>query len=309
MRNVPLFSPFSMSAYAELYETLALLEPDETYALMSRLTAAERQGPISARSELMKQQVRPKLALAPGVFEVCSMDEASEQFKNYVLDLNLDTAFLGTYMNNRDLVAEGIINLGNIDIFDDAVRNDRPVLLLPMHIGPVYGSLPVLAKRAPVTTLYHNLPFDELRSAYFSEVDLEGISVPRPELGKECIDVLSRGRVLSFFPEFDPSGPGRLHVEVPLLGTRVLAPSGAALISQRTGAQLLPFVFVRTAPARYRFEFGTPISVSAGSEGRLAATTELFGFLESQLRQNGPGAWEMWWEFEQMLAPSPVGAR
>ena len=119
-----------------------------------------------------------------------------------------------------------LVDAGSLAPLDAVAASGRPILLAPLHIGPCYPSLAVLAHRHPVTTLYHRLPLDELRDRWFPVVDLTGIKVPNRDVGLSCREAFSAGRMLSIFPELDPQGIGRLHVPVPFLGTRVAAPAG-----------------------------------------------------------------------------------
>lgn len=305
MRRNPLFVVKDMPERRELYDVLAQLPPDEAYDVMVRLCRAERKTLLTPLRRELAERARPRLALAPAL-AAYDLDELAEQFVDYVLDLNLDTPFLAHRLDHEDVVANGVVDLGNVDVLDDAVRAGRGVVLLPLHIGPAYASLPVLAARWPITTMYHQLRLDELRRSFFPRVDLAGIQVPGTGLLGRCVEVLESGRVLSMFPELDPAGPNRMHVPVDFLGTTVLAPGGPVALAQRRGAQLVPYVFRRTAPARYRFEFLGRLSCGEGEQARRETTAEIFGLVERCLLAGAPGGWEMWAEFDEMLAP---GAR
>jgi phosphatidylinositol dimannoside acyltransferase len=200
-----------------------------------------------------------------------------------------------------------LVDMGNVEVLEQA-RARGPVLLTPLHVGPCYASLGVLAHRFPLTTLYHDIPLDDLRDTWFEGVDLAGIKVPAENVMRDCLTVLGAGRSLSIFPELDPQGIGPLHVPVPFMGTQVAAPTGTALIAQRAGATLVPYTFSRTGPARYAFHFADPIAAGEGEAGRVDFATQLFAYVEQTLLEQGPGRWEMWFEFERMLAPVAVAS-
>jgi lauroyl/myristoyl acyltransferase len=198
--------------------------------------------------------------------------------------------------------------MGNADVLEAATARG-PVLLTPLHVGPCYASLGIVARHFPLTTLYHNIPLDDLRNTWFPDVDLAGIQVPADNVMPRCLEALAGGRLVSIFPELDPQGIGPLHVPVPFLGTHVAAPTGTAMIAQRAGAVIVPYTFSRTGPARYAFHFAEPIVPGEGAGDRRAFAEQLFAYVEDMLLGGEPGQWEMWWEFERMADQSWVEAQ
>jgi lauroyl/myristoyl acyltransferase len=290
-----LFSPWRMAAAKPLYQTMRSLDPDESYAVMRAMFEAERRallGPVHAD---MAQRVRSRLELAPSLAAEHDLDDVARQFADYALELNFESAFLIMNLSNP----ERLVDYGNVEVVEAAAARG-PVILTPLHVGPCYPSLGAIAHRFPLTTLYHDIPLDELRDTWFPNVDLKGIPVPAEGVMRDCLEVLASGRMLSIFPEFDPGGIGPLHVPVEFMGTQIAAPTGTALIAQRSGAVLVPYVFSRTGPARYAFKFSDPISPGEGAAGRRAFAEQLFADVERTLLVGTPGVWEMWWDFDRM---------
>jgi lauroyl/myristoyl acyltransferase len=306
METTLLISPFTMLGLRRMYSALTVLAPDEGYALMRRLSDLEEKTVVAHQIELLEQHARPRLELVPRLTRDYDIGELCNQYARYVLDLNFDTAFLLSYMNRLDVIDSGLVDLGNFVVLENAIATGRPIILTPFHIGPCYAGIPILASRVPQTTLYHSLPFDELRAAFVSHIDIEGIGVADPNVLLRSVSVLKKGRALSMFPELDPAGPGRLHVPVPFFGIEIKAPTGPAMLAQRFHALIVPWTFRRTGPARYRFSFAEPIDVAAGAENITAATARIFEILQRDLTDGEPGAWEIWTDFEQIISPEPV---
>lgn len=290
-----LFSPWRMDAAKPLYQTMRALDPDESYPLMRAMFDAERRAVLEPMHAEMAGRVRSRLDLAPRLAAEHDLNDVAAQFADYALELNFETAFLIMNLGRP----EGLVDYGNIDVLEAAAARG-PVVLTPLHVGPCYASLGALAHRFPLTTLYHDIPLDDLRDTWFPGVDLAGIPVPDDGVMRRCLEVLASGRMLSIFPEFDPGGIGPLHVPVEFMGTTIAAPTGTALIAQRAGAELVPYTFSRTGPARYAFKFADPISPGEGAPGRLAFAEKLFGDIERTLLESEPGKWEMWWDFDRM---------
>jgi lauroyl/myristoyl acyltransferase len=306
MESTLLISPFTMLELRRLYSALTALPPDEGYALMRQLSDLEEKTVIAHQVELLKQHVRPRLELVPQLARDYDIGVLCDQFARYVIDLNFDTAFLISYMKRLDVIDAGLVDLGNFDVLEKAIATGRPVILTPFHLGPCYAGIPVLASRVPQTTLYHSLPFDELRAAFVSHIDVQGICVADANVLLRSVSALKKGRVLSLFPEFDPAGPGKFHVTVPFFDIEIKAPTGHAMLAQRLHALIVPWTFRRTAPARYRFSFAEPIEVADGTESIAAATARIFEILQHALTEDEPGAWEIWTDFEQIISPEPV---
>ncbi|HEX6507522.1 MAG TPA: hypothetical protein VF221_07815 [Chloroflexota bacterium] len=302
MDSSMLFSPFTMLKFSRMFDVYNLFPPDDSYALMRRLLEAERKHLLAPMMDEMSHAVRSKLKLVPQLVQQHNLDDLTDQFVQWVVDVNFESAFLAAALKRADPIEAGLVDLGNIAVLESAIGTGRPIVLAPLHLGPCYVCLPILASRFPLTTLYHKMPLNELKKEFFDHIDIRGIEVPAPQTLYRCVSVLKEGRILSMFPELDPAGPGRLHVRVPFFDVEVKAPSGPALLSQRYHALIVPCVFRRTAPARYRFTFFDPIDAAAGNEGRIRAIAKIFRSLEQELTISEPGAWEMWWEFDQIIA-------
>lgn len=299
MTTIPLFTPWQMNQLQPLYSVLRALPPDEAYALMHGVHAAERRAVLGTFHADAVAHVRPRLELAPLLAERYDLDDLARQFGDYLLELNFDSTFLMMLLGLPDKLAH-VVDMGNVEVLDDAMASGRPVILAPLHTGPVYASLGVLALRYPVTALYHHIPLDELRDTWLPGGDLQGIQVPGADTLLRCREALGARRLLTIFPEFDPKGAGPLHVPLSFLGTTVAATSGLAMIAQRAEALIVPCAFARTGPARYGFRFESAIEPGKGTADRIEVTESLFRFAEEMLLAGEPGKWEVWWDFDRL---------
>jgi phosphatidylinositol dimannoside acyltransferase len=299
MTRMPLFNPWQMNELRPLYEMLRELDPPDAYRLMREIHAAERRTLLAAMHEECIARVRPRLALAPRLVDEHDLDELARQFADYAVELSFETCYLIMNLANRERLFAEVVDMGNVHVLDSA-REAGPVLLTPLHVGPCYASLGVIALRSPLTTLYHKFPLTELREQWAPELDLQGIQVPSDGVMRRCLEVLGSGRLLSMFPELDPNGIGPLHVPVPFFGTYVAAPTGPALVAQRAGAHVLPYTVSPTSDGRYTFRFEPPIDPGTTADDRRRVAARLFALAERTLMSNEPGKWEMWWDFDKM---------
>jgi lauroyl/myristoyl acyltransferase len=302
-----LFSLWGTEKVQPLYELLQAMEPDQAYALMRDLHAAERRVLMGPRHAELADWVRPRIALAPRIAEHYDIDVLADQFADYVFELNVDSAFIIMLIAQPEKLAQ-VVDMGNVEVLAEAVASGRKILLTPLHFGPVYASLGVLARQFPITTMYHKIELEKLRDQLVPGLDLEGVQIGRGAM-LQCLDALRAGRVLSIFPEYDPHGAGRAHVPLPFLGTTVAATTGPALIAQRTGALMVPFVFSSPSPGRFKFHFEPVIDPGEGEAARIAVTERLFGYLEETVLAGEPGKWELWADFERMADMEWLEAR
>jgi hypothetical protein len=110
-------------------------------------------------------RVRARLALAPRLIAEHDLDELSRQFADYAVELSFETCYLIMNLGHPDRLFGEIVDIGNFGVLDEAAAAG-PVLLTPLHIGPCYASLAVIALRSPLTTLYHKFPLNELRQEW-----------------------------------------------------------------------------------------------------------------------------------------------
>ena len=97
----------------------------------------------------------------------------------------------------------------------------------------------------------------------------------------------------------DPAGGGKWigrMVRYPFLGHLMPFPLGAATLSIKTGAPILPLRIQRIANDRYRFEICEPFQLPP-SATPMEITAYLVAWYEDQVSRD-PGLWHFWDEFE-----------
>jgi lauroyl/myristoyl acyltransferase len=267
---------------------------------MQELHAAESAKLLSEELSLTSQFVRPQLSLAPRLAEQYDLDWVARSFAEWVWQMNLDSVFLGTFMQDRDVLFDELVDLGNISVLTEAVESGRSVIILPFHIGPCYPSISILSHLYPVTTTRHDLPFDELHSTFFPELDLSAIYAPSRNMLARCFLVLRQRRLLSILPERDPAGIGPNHICIPFMGTHVAAPTGPFQLAERTQATIVPYTFRRTGPARFSFYFEPSLVPGVDYATPREGVVRIWSAIERILLEDRPGEWEMWPEFANL---------
>jgi KDO2-lipid IV(A) lauroyltransferase len=140
---------------------------------------------------------------------------------------------------------------------------------------------------------------------YISEIGYKGHGVARPiedpMLHEEVwkirehtgVELLSRGDAARFILKALRGNfvvglmPDQNSDEsfLPFFGRATGTALGPAVLSQRTGAPIVPAFCIRLGPGRYRTEVGTPIHVQEGPEGSERAMGQFNAILEGVIRR------------------------
>jgi hypothetical protein len=115
MTTMPLFTPWQMNRLKPLYEVLQALPPDEAYALMRGVHTAERRAVLGDLEAVYAARVRPQIASAPRLVEHFDVDVLAQQFADYMLELNFDSAFLMMLSSRPEKLAE-VVDMGNVAV-------------------------------------------------------------------------------------------------------------------------------------------------------------------------------------------------
>jgi lauroyl/myristoyl acyltransferase len=293
------FDLWSFGEQVRLRSALQALAPYDAYRLMLELRDAEVQAYESAVMREVFEKVRPKLDLAPELSMYHDLDEVAWQHARYFLIRFLDAAYLSLYIHDSAKVAQ-LISFRGLERLHAAREARGGVVLLPLHLGPCEVSIPLLAGLLPLSTVVADRfpSFDELLPA---DLDLEVLRVPDVTVLVRCLRALSKGRTLAIFPEFS-GGVDQPEYVVPFLGARLRVPSGYAAIAQRKALPMVPYTFREDGQGRFEFDFLEPISVADGEEGLVAALADVFGAIEHAVVADRPGEWELWSNFDLLLA-------
>ena len=189
----------------------------------------------------------------------------------------------------------------NIEHIDHALKKGKGVILVSAHVGNWEMASAVVASLGyplAVIALIHkdhrvNAFFDRQREFFGTTV------IPATTAVRRCLEHLKANRVLAILGERDFGAKGMV---IDFLGRKAMVPKGTALFSLKTGAPIIPTMFVRKDNGDFRFIFHEPIEPPAvppgGITDELAAQTisRYLSVLEREIREH-PLQWLMFREF------------
>jgi KDO2-lipid IV(A) lauroyltransferase len=91
------------------------------------------------------------------------------------------------------------------------------------------------------------------------------------------------------------------YLPVDFLGNEVLFPSGAARLSRRTGAPVVPVICIRDSKYKHKVIVGEPITSAANPDPERDIedyTKRIIGYFEQYIKSH-PEQWLFWMEFER----------
>lgn len=136
------------------------------------------------------------------------------------------------------------------------------------------------------------------------------ISVENPSSALRMVRALKRGEIVMFDLDGNlgvggEEGTRAEAFTVTFLGREVHVRRGAAYLSYKTGAPIVPIVPSWGSDGRAHLTFHDPIQVEQGETLQTfcqRSLTELYGILEARILEE-PADWEMWPEFYKWVSP------
>ncbi|MBA2701594.1 MAG: hypothetical protein H0U58_07840 [Chloroflexi bacterium] len=178
------------------------------------------------------------------------------------------------------------------DIVSEALRPDRPVIIIGLHFGAIELPALLLGKRpggavAPMETLDDpDLQAWFVRSRGAVGVRIVGIREARREL----LAALQAGTSVGLVGDRDLTGGGIL---TPLFGAPARLPLGPAMLAVESGAPAYVMGARRTGAGRYRGRLERVQTSAEGSRrARVTATTVAIAAAFERIVEDAP---EQWW--------------
>lgn len=280
-------------AFAPIYERLALLAPTETFALLRAVRDLEMREFEGSRIEAFVTGLLPHLRLAPKLaanYDLHSVAEACATSRAMRL---VDDAFLATYATSPRIA--DIIEFDSLTPILDLVKTGEPPILLPLHVGPVEASFPVMALSGiPLTVVISGnaSPASTGAEALFESFGIEVVPADGAAL-LQCSDALKRGRVVAIAADELHSSAQRLAA-VPFMGATVHLPRGFAALARGARRSVLPYMFRSDAPGHFRFDLLQLRPPPSARGGEPALVAEVLADLESVLLAGKPWEWNAW---------------
>lgn len=201
---------------------------------------------------------------------------------------------------NRAFV-DKFIRIKNLEHMDAALQKGKGVLGLTAHIGNwelCAQAMAILGYKMNAIALTH---MDKRIDDFFSgQRKSKGIKViPVGVSVRQCFAALKRNEIVGILGDRDFSGEHGIVVD--FFGKPMLAPRGAALLSLRTDAAIVPAFVIRDErdPRYFTYSFEEPIypQRSGHEENDIRALTEKYiKVIENYVRQY-PKQWFMFHEF------------
>jgi lauroyl/myristoyl acyltransferase len=183
-----------------------------------------------------------------------------------------------------------------------------PLILAPLHVGPVGPGIAILASAVPLTAVV--VPTKDMELAFKdvqSKVDIEVVPIGFDSVIR-CRDAIKRGRVVVIAPDMLPDNT-QPTCKVEFFGAKIRAPLGLPLLAKSVGAKVLPFAFRYDDCAKYSYTFSSAIE-SPGNEVECQfLMQEIIHFLENQLRRKNGWEWFGWKYLQQQLDEPSIPAR
>lgn len=303
-QRLPLFNLFEYPMHPQLYAALKAVGPSAAWRLMSELAAVDiplyeaQNG--GARHQHLIERAGAAMARVPGL---AHRDRARDalSFAAYGPRLQFESTYLVLWLDDRRLMGE-VLEVDGMENLEAAASMGRGILALPLHVGPSYPIAPIMSHHGAVTAVFNRMNFDDMKELAFPDLPIEALQLDSSSVASRAIADLREGRIFSIFPELDPRGVDRHHQVVPFLGTHVHAPSGPIVLARLAKAPLLPVSITGLGRGRFRLSYHEPLDPPASAAGTRDVLLRLWSLIENVVLNGEVGEWEMWFDFESMMA-------
>ena len=194
------------------------------------------------------------------------------------------------------------VKLQNIDRIEKAMKEGKGVILLSGHLGNwELGGVLVSMMGLPVTAVA--LPHKErpVNDLFNLQREIRGIKIIPPQGAvKKCLEVLRNNQMIAIIADRDFRQTGEI---LDFFGKPTLFPKGPALLSEKTGAPIIPMFLIREGTRdNFILSAGEPIyPATVNDEAReketmLALMRTYTKVIEDEVRKY-PTQWLMFREF------------
>lgn len=294
---LPLFTLFEVTRYERLWAALRAMPPADAFRVMSDLAASDLRSydvtaPPTDQSSHLAERARVAMASLPTI-PPSDVAAAASRFGDYGPRMQFDATFLTLALHDRDRLFD-LVHIEGRHHLDEALGAGCGVLALPLHLGPSYVVPPILAHLHPTRFVFNRMNFAELKQNAFPVSD--------DMTFRRGLEALRAGQIFAMFPEYDPRGQKDRHTTVSFLGGRIAVPEGPALLSRASGAPMLPVHLDAIGEGRFVLRIHPPLSAPESEAEVRAQVLALWSLIEELLLDGRLGDWEMWTDFDRMLA-------
>lgn len=229
-----------------------------------------------------RKAIKDNLSRLKGYTRTDDIESVREYFRNHYID-----HFLIFIFPRFDIIEiERFIEIEGLEFLDKALENEKGVLLIHGHFGPVHLPLVVLA-RLGYRMKQIGFPSDEglswtgrrvafrLRLKYEAKMPAEIIKAD--SFLKPAFKWLTDNGILMITG--DGSGTARhlgKHKIFKFFGQQVMFPLGPAILADKTGATILPMFIVAGEKKLYKIIIEKPFTSDQSGEERIQDITAQF---------------------------------
>ncbi len=199
---------------------------------------------------------------------------------------------------------QAALTLQGWENFEEALREEKGLIIVALHQGSYDLGMALVRKHYPVSVVTETL-YPAKFNRWFQGVRAKmGIKVVAKEKVWDIAKLLRRKQAVAMLIDSPTEEQG---VVVRFLGAQCEVPIGPALLSLRTGANIVTAFFVRQRGNRWLFKFNRPIrhhSTSGSKENIQELTQRIMDSLEEGVRKYP----DQWYIFRSLWLPRS-GAR
>lgn len=217
-----------------------------------------------------------------------------------------------------------------LEVLDAALAGGKGAIVVSQHLGPEQFTFLELATRGymvnasitenaiPRSNRWIEYIIKNLRGGEHAidgakiATNLRIIRVEEPSSALKMVRALRRSEVVMFNLDGnfgagdDDMRRAQKKVRVNLLGREILARKGAAYLSYKTGAPIVPVIPLWLPGQRPRLTFYEPLVAREGEELEdfcQRTIQQMYGQLEAHVMED-PAQWEVWSEFYKWMSPA-----
>ncbi len=185
------------------------------------------------------------------------------------------------------------VKIPRLEYVDEALKNGKGAIILSAHIGNwELGGVFMALLGYPMIFVALPHGHEKVNSFFNQQREKRGVIVV-PSLGvalRRIYEALKNNKLVALVGDRDFASGGR---KMPFLGLEKIIPRGAAALSMRTGAPIIPAFVIRQPDNTHVLEFLKPIASNGSEDDIIAEYTKV---IEEKIRQY-PSQWLMFREF------------
>ena len=200
--------------------------------------------------------------IAENLRVILGEDVSEKEVKQYMYRIIRNFAkYLADFFKSVSIPREQILNsvtVKNSHYVDEALKGGRGVIIYTAHIGNwELGGAAIAQLGYPISAIVLEHSDQRINKLFKNNRDIKGLKgIPIGMSVKKCFKVLRNNELLAIAGDRDYTGGG---IEVDFFGRGSIMPKGAAVLSLKTGAPVIPTFLVRQEDDTFLLEFNEPI--------------------------------------------------